>query len=246
MPDYFTPTKYVKDYSRDPFFKSVDYGSYFRAKVLPFTFLSLGGAILVSQVVLPLTYLSVTDNFPTYVSSTAFGKASGLSEFEFDELNKGLGETNGVVAGVNSNTPQTFTITIPKLGIKEAVVHTNSSSLNPEGYIGHYPGTSTPDLPGTAFLYGHSALPVFYNPKNYKTIFSTLNQLNAGDEFTVNYNNKDYVYKVEKTEIKAVTDIDPLAKVSQDYLNKSDLILMTCWPAGSKSKRLLVSTTQVN
>ncbi len=84
-------------------------------------------------------------------------------------------------------------------------------------------------------------LPFFYNPKNYKTIFSTLDQLKVGDTIEINANNKKLVYVVESKNILEPEKVDPLAKIKPDYLNESTITLMTCTPPGTREKRLLVN-----
>ena len=169
------------------------------------------------------------------------GIASGFGDFSFNEL-----EDSSAVLEGNSNVPDTFYLSIPKLKIDRAVVDTNSESLSPDDVVGHYIGSALPDAPGNMFLYGHSVLPVFYNPKNYKTIFSTLNKLGAGDTIIIEYNNKKYTYEVDSIEILKTLEVKPLAQVGPKYLNKSTITIMTCWPPGTKSKRLQVVGTQVN
>ena len=99
---------------------------------------------------------------------------------------------------------------------------------------------------GNAFIYGHSVLPWFFNPKNYKTIFSTLGDLENGDEVLITYNNKQLKYRVEKKVVMAPEDVKPLDEWKPKYLNDSTISLMTCWPAGTKSKRLIVMGTLEN
>ena len=133
-----------------------------------------------------------------------------------------------------------------QLGIKDAVTETNSLSLSPDLSLGHYRGSGLPGEVGNAFIYGHSVLPCFYNPKNYKTIFSTLHQLEIGDEFTIEYNNKTYTYKVEQKKILKPDEVDPLAGYKPKYLNESTVTLMTCSPPGTKINRLLVNAVLVD
>jgi sortase A len=89
-------------------------------------------------------------------------------------------------------------------------------------------------------------LPSFYNPKNYKTIFSTLGSLNIGDEFEIEYNNQTYKYRVEEKKTLKPDEVDPLAEFKPKYLNESTVTLMTCSPPGTKFKRLLVNAVMVD
>jgi LPXTG-site transpeptidase (sortase) family protein len=149
-------------------------------------------------------------------------------------------EVAEIIPAKNPEDDKFFHLTIPKLKIENAVVEINSPSLTPDRYLGHYKGSSMPGEFGNSFIYGHSVLPWFYNPRNYLTIFSTLDKLDPGDTFTVNYKDKKYTYKVVYTEILPPSQIDPLGEFRPKQLNESTITLMTCWPAGLKSKRLMV------
>lgn len=226
---------YYKDESFDPIYKTVNHRFYFKSRMLPGTLLALGFLVLGTQVVYPLVYLETHDEANKQVKSSVLGLATGFSEFEFRELDA---ENNA--KDENIEVPTYFTLTIPKLGIKDAQVETNSPSLNPDKSLGHYTGSGLPGRVGNAFIYGHSVLPWFYNPKNYKTIFSTLDQLDTGDTIQINYNGKNYKYLVEGKEILATEKVEPLAEYKPKYLNESTITLMTCWPAGTRQKRLVV------
>jgi sortase A len=168
------------------------------------------------------------------------GVASGFREFEFAELYNQQGIT------VATNVPDYYYLTVPRLGIERALVDTSPPDLNPEDALGHYIGSAFPGETGNTFIYGHSVLPAFYNPKNYKTIFSTLNRLMVGDTFTIEYNNRELTYEVEEKLNLYPDDMDPLKGYKPSYLNESTVTLMTCSPAGTKIKRLLVNATLVD
>jgi len=105
---------------------------------------------------------------------------------------------------------------------------------SPDEFLGHYKGSALPGEPGNAFIYGHSVLPWFFNPKNYKTIFSTLGDLEAGDKFSINYKGKEMIYEVKEKETLFPNEVNPLEIWRPKYLNESTVTLMTCWPAGTK------------
>jgi len=235
----FKPTKYIKDESFDPIYKTVNPGFYFQTRLLPIALVLFGVFILGSQVVMPLVFFKTQDHIAKPVSSTILGITSGFRDFEFSEL----GNSDSLS---EQETPEFFYITIPKLKIENALVETNSPSLNPNDALGHYKGSGIPGNAGNAFIYGHSVLPFFYNPNNYKTIFSTLNDLNQEDEFTVNYGGEDFTYKVVSKELLLPENVNPLSTFQPEYLNESTIELMTCWPAGTKSKRLIVRAVKID
>lgn len=240
MPDYFKPKVYIKDESFDPLYKTINPRFYWKSRMLPALLLSTGVIILGTQVAIPLFFFKTQDNISKPVESTVLGVASGFRDFEFNELKTKEDITT------TGDIPEYFEISIPKLNIKDAKVQTNSKDLNPNNNLGHYMGSALPGNTGNAFIYGHSVLPWFFNPKNYKTIFSTLNNLNTGDEIYIKYNNKELAYKVEIKELQTPDKVNPLAEFKPKYLNESTLTLMTCWPPGTKAKRLLIKSVAVD
>lgn len=129
-----------------------------------------------------------------------------------------------------------YTINIPKLKIENATVAIGGEDLGQ--HIIHYPGTALPGKRGNAVLFGHSILPIFYNPKNYLSIFSMLPSLKKGDEIFVDYDGVSYKYVVESMFEVSPTDIQVL---DQDSSN-SFLTLVTCVPPGDprNPRRLIV------
>lgn len=132
-------------------------------------------------------------------------------------------------------TPVTsYTITIPKLKIKDALVVIAGDDLNKS--LIHYGGTGLPGEYGTAVIFGHSTLPQFYSPTNYHTIFSLLPTLNVGDEFFVTYDGVTYRYIIEEMIVTEPNDLTPLEQRFDD----SHITLITCVPPGTYWKRLNV------
>lgn len=235
----FKPKLYIKDESFDPIYNSMDPAFYFRSRILPAVLIAVGVIVLTTQVAVPLVFFKTQDKVSKPVSSTVLGVASGFGEFEFDELQQTKREKDTAIHG------DYFYITIPKLGIEDAMVEVNSKSLSPDESLGHYNGSALPGETGNTFIYGHSVLPWFYNPKNYKTIFSTIDKLEAGDKFYIKYNNRKYTYKVEGQQVLAVDKVNPLGEIKPRYLGDPTAVLMTCWPAGTKAKRLLVNAVRI-
>jgi len=242
---YKTPYKYIKDESFDPIYKTYNKHFVLGPRLLPASLIFVGLGLFLWQVVLPFAYIKNNNADVKVVKGSVLGVASGFSDFKFDEL-QGYGPAKDTVAadrralGQDANIPQYFYLTVKKLGIKKALVETNANHLNPDVALGHYPNSALPGQTGNAFIFGHSVLPVFYNPKNYKAIFSTIDRLDAGDEIIVEYNNLKYVYLVEDRQVRKPIDVDPLAEFKPKYLNESTITLMTCYPSGSKVMRLLV------
>lgn len=129
-----------------------------------------------------------------------------------------------------------YTISIPKLKIESAAVAIGGEDLSQS--LIQYPGTAVPGKRGNSVIFGHSILPIFYNPKNYISIFTTLPSLKIGDQIFVNYDGVSYIYKVETMFEVLPTDLQVLDQDSSD----SFLTLVTCVPPGDPRdpKRLIV------
>lgn len=129
-----------------------------------------------------------------------------------------------------------YTISIPKLRIADMVVAIGGEDLSKN--LIQYPGTALPGKSGNSVIFGHSVLPIFYNPKDYISVFSTLPSLKKGDEVFINYDNIAFTYRVEEMFEVYPTDIQVLQQDSSD----SFLTLVTCVPPGDprRPKRFIV------
>lgn len=129
-----------------------------------------------------------------------------------------------------------YTITIPRLKINSATVAIGGEDLSKS--LIQYPGTALPGKRGNSVIFGHSILPIFYDPKNYIAIFSLLPILKKGDTININYDGVSYTYQVETMFEVLPTDIQVL---DQDSTG-SFLTLVTCVPPGDPGdpKRLIV------
>lgn len=240
MPDS-KPKVYIKDESFDPIYKSVNFPFLFRTRIMSGALMALGFLVLITQVVLPLISFKTQDKVSRPMESTVLAVATGFSDFNFQEL-----KDNKNPIPDEQNIPDFFYISIPKLKIINATVKTDFNGASPDNFLGHYRGSALPGEKGNAFIYGHSVLPWFYNPKNYKTIFATLGNLEVGDEVLIKYNNRELKYKIENKITLSPNQVKPLEDWKPKYLNDSTISLMTCWPAGTKTKRLIVMGTLVD
>lgn len=132
-----------------------------------------------------------------------------------------------------ASSTTTYTLSIPKIGIDNAVVTVGGEDLTRS--LIHFAGP-LPGNYGNPVIFGHSTLLWFYNPKDYKTIFSKLPELKINDTFSVIVDNITYRYKVY--EMKIVTP-DDLSVLDQNY-NAANITLVTCVPPGTYLKRLVV------
>lgn len=133
-----------------------------------------------------------------------------------------------------------YSLSIPKLGIEKATVQIGGEDLMAS--LIHYPGTALPGQFGNAVIFGHSVLPQFFNPKNYKTIFSTLPTLKEKDEVLVNFDGVFYRYRIIKLTETTPEDVTVL----EQRHDSSYLSLITCVPPGTYLKRLVVRAKLVS
>jgi len=131
--------------------------------------------------------------------------------------------------------PQEFQITIPKLEIENAQVKIDS--LRFDKSLVHFPGTALPGEVGNSFITGHSVLPQFSDPENYRAIFTKLPELEIGDEVLVNLDDKTIRFVVQYSKVVEQDDLSVLGPITQ---NGRNLTLMTCVPPGTNTKRLVV------
>jgi sortase A len=138
-----------------------------------------------------------------------------------------------------SNTKQqvtTYSLSIPKLNIVNAVVSTVDNDL--ASHLVNYGGTAIPGEKGNAVVFGHSTLPQLYDAKSYKTVFTYLYELSPGDEIIVNVGKSTYKYQVQN-----ITVVDPEnTSILEQSFDDSYLTLVTCTPPGTTWKRLVVKT----
>ena len=137
-----------------------------------------------------------------------------------------------------------FAITIPALGIADLTVTHPSDPLSSDGLLAPlrdgvgqlfgYPGGG-----GKIMIYGHSSgYP--WDVSKYTKIFRKVNALKQGDLVYVTYQGKLYTYQVSFKETVSVDDMQPFSGDGEE------LILYTCWPPDSISKRYLVHALPVN
>lgn len=184
---------------------------------------AISGIIILFSVIAPiLSYESYLSPVPK--DSTDYTKASNW-------FPGALSKESFVATGISF-----YTISIPRLKIENATVAIAGEDLSKN--LIQYPGTALPGKHGNSVIFGHSILPIYFDPKNYMAIFSTLPTLKNGDEIRVYYDGILYKYKVESKFEVLPTDIEILEQNPSD----SFLTLVTCVPPGDprKLKRLIV------
>lgn len=134
----------------------------------------------------------------------------------------------------NQPEVRSYTITIPAIGIKEAVVSTVDYNL--ASHLVHYGGTALPGKKGNAVIFGHSTLPQLFNQSDYKTILANAYKLKTGDQVGVRVGDISYFYSVF-----SITVVDPdETSVFAQPKDERYLTLVTCTPPGTIWKRLII------
>lgn len=221
--------------------------------VVSFVFMSIGAGIL-GWVIWPIVSFSVftAPLFAAIVSPVVETKsqqrsANAASSFVVSAEGPETGTAQNVDY-LNANVwfpqkPQekksfsavnSYRLSIPKLGIKHAVVMIAGDDLNKS--LIHYGGTALPGQYGTAVVFGHSVLPQFFRPTDYRTIFSTVPTLTIGDVVFVDYDGVKYTYKVVEMTVTQPNDLSPL----EQQFDAEHLTLITCVPPGLVTARLNV------
>lgn len=215
--------------------KSVGTGKSKKSVVLSYVFMATGVLILVWTMWPIVAFSALSAQLEKTVSPVSDGivvtkpKQSLLGSNDFQNPNTWFPTRpqKKVTAGVN-----TYTVSIPKLKIKDALVTIAGDDLAVS--LVHYGGTPLPGQYGNTVIFGHSTLPQFYSSTNYKTIFSFLPTMKIGDEIMIHFDTMDYRYIVYDMVVVEPTDLSPLEQKFDDAY----VTLVTCVPPGTYWKRL--------
>lgn len=236
---------YVKTYPHDSFLKSSL--SYFLMTVGLFLISIVFYSIFVYKVNL-LTrneHKLLTPVNPTYIIE-AKDLTFPLVE-KSEEVKPAVGNVNYLkvknwfpsapIARVTPSKITHYTLSIPKLKIEKAVVEIGGEDLKKS--LVHYSGTALPGEYGNTVIFGHSVLPVFYNPKDYNTIFSKIPTLQKGDEIFIDFDGIHFKYDIED-----YLEIEPEeVEVLEQRFDQQSLSLITCVPPGTYRKRGIVKAS---
>lgn len=129
---------------------------------------------------------------------------------------------------------KSYTLSIPKLNIKDANVLVNGEDLAVS--LIHYMPVTMPGENGNVVIFGHSTLPQLYNVKDYRTIFTYLPSLNKGDRVLVKVGDVSYEYEIYDM---FVVKPDQISVLDQNF-DSAHLTLITCVPPGTYWNRLVV------
>lgn len=128
-----------------------------------------------------------------------------------------------------------FTLSIPSLKLENVKVMVDTNDF--EQNLAHLPGTALPGEKGNVFVTGHSSLPQFFRPGNFKAIFAHLPDVKRGEQIIVEAGGQKFTYIIDGMKI-----VDPkeISVINPPDLQGRYLSLMTCVPPGLYLKRLVV------
>lgn len=150
-----------------------------------------------------------------------------------------------VLVNIDTSYKKDMYIDIDSVGIKNIRIASNVESSDEKTYneylrggVAHFKGTPLPGDGGNSFIYGHSAVESFFSRhKDYpETIFSRLGNIDVGQNISIRKDNKTLEYVVRRKKIIEPEDFSVL----QPTGDKETVTLMTCWPLGIGTKRLIV------
>lgn len=178
-----------------------------------------------------------------------------FSESATTTLSQGSPNTTTTKTTTSLPTPpselqNTNLIVLPKFNIKAPIWVVNNIDLKliykklKEGVV-LYPGTAIPGQ-GYSIIIGHSSQ-YPWQPGRYKSVFSLLSQLEAGDKIYIYWDQKPLVFEVQETKIflpfpKGNETTETVFPPEEQPI----LILQSCWPVGVAYKRVAVKTVLIN
>lgn len=144
-----------------------------------------------------------------------------------------------------NTTYRDYGIVIPAIFLDEPVVF-NVDPNDSKAYgaalkqgIAHASGTAFPDNPGLGYYFAHSSSQELAS--QYNAVFYLLGKLQPHEEIFIWHEGQDYTYSVTHS---VVTNPSDVSFLTQQY-DKETIVLQTCWPPGTTSKRLLVFAERV-
>ena len=142
---------------------------------------------------------------------------------------------------------EAFSIVIPKINANSKVI-ANVDPFDSNIYqreltkgVAHAKGTALPNQPGNSFIFAHSAGNIL-EANRYNSVFYLLNKLEPGDDIYVFFEKVKLRYKVTNKKTVLPSGVSYL---STNISGGRTLTLMTCWPAGTTLRRLIIEASPV-
>ena len=219
----------------------------------------LGAGVFLT--IYPYLYNAYTEKHHSEVMDNYTKAVENISQEDIDSIKKSVGEYNNSLLNesvvlTDPFDPNAFKnhdsdtyanmlnidgdgiiaiIDVPKINIRLPVYHGTTDEILSES-LGHLEGTSLPigGLGTHCVITGHTGLP------NVK-LFTDLTELKTGDVFYINVLNETLAYEIDNIAIVEPENTELLAiSRERDYVT-----LLTCYPYGINSHRLLVRGTRI-
>jgi len=143
-------------------------------------------------------------------------------------------------------TDKNFGIVIPKIGANAKVIK-DVDPYTPGVYqvalqrgVAHALGTGLPGEKANIFIFAHSS-GNFYQANRYNSVFYLLHKLREGDLIKIYFQKSLFSYKVSQMQYVEPERVEFLNRGATE----ETLTLMTCWPPGTTSQRLIVIANRV-
>ena len=156
--------------------------------------------------------------------------------------NKYAGKSNDGLVPADEN----FSIIIPKIGANSKVM-ANVDPYDSAVYqkaltqgVAHAEGSAFPGQIGNTFLFSHSSVN-FLEADTFNAVFYVLTKLEKDDVFYIVYKGEVFKYVVSAKMVVNPEEVEYIGGVGGlEGESGSTATLMTCWPAGTNLKRLVV------
>lgn len=154
-------------------------------------------------------------------------EAEGVTEVQKEALSLGLDSY--------------FSLFIPKIDARSEVIPNVDTADEKEYFdalgegVAHAKGTYFPGQGKTIYLFAHSTDSPL-NVATYNAVFYLLRKLEVGDSAVIFFADKKYTYIVEE---RLITTANDTSWLTRDF-GSEKLILQTCYPPGTRLKRLIV------
>lgn len=156
------------------------------------------------------------------------------------EINYSLNKPKQTIAQLIPIDPN-FDIIIPKIGANARIIpqvdpyNSNIYQVALTKGVAQAKGTAFPNQTGNMFLFSHSSANII-EATRFNSVFYLLSKLKKNDEIYIYYKKSRIKYIVSDIKIVDPSNVSYLNSKS----NTKQLTLMTCWPAGTDYKRLIV------
>lgn len=137
-------------------------------------------------------------------------------------------------------TDPNFSVIIPKIYLNEPV----TANVNPNSRlqmnralkdgVAHAQGTVFPGMAGTIYIFGHSTDEAWHVSR-HNASFYLLWKLKKGDPVYVWFKNRRHKYVLKERHLVSAKQTQFLKRNP----GEERLVLQTCWPPGTRAKRLL-------